>query len=347
MRHRLFKPAALALIAAFALQFVPVPASAQQPLRIKLGTIAPRGSVYHQALLEMGETWRRAEAPGAAFTAFPDGSQGGEADMVRRMRIGQLNAALVSVIGLTEIDAGAGALQKMPLMFRSWEEVDAAGLRVRPLLEKRFLEKGFVVLFWAEGGWVRFFSRERALRPADFRRMKMFAWSGDPEQIALMKAMGYQPVVLETADILPGLQTGLINAVPITAAWALATQVDGTAQHMLDLRWVPVVGAAVITRGAWDALTPQGREALRQAAAKAAEQLRAQRAAADAEAVDAMRKRGLQVHALTPELEAEWRQLAETVYPKIRGAMVPADAFDAVRGALDEYRRPLSVGAAR
>ena len=347
MRHSILKPAIFSLIAAVTLQLASVLASAQQPPRIKVGTIAPRGSVYHQALLEMGESWRRAEAQGAAFTVFTDGSQGGEADVVRRMRIGQLNAALISVIGLTEIDASPGALQKMPLMFRSWDEVDAAGNRIRPLIEKRLLDKGFVVLFWAEGGWVRFFSKERALRPADFKRMKMFAWSGDPEQVALMKAMGYQPAVLETADILPGLQTGLVNAVPVTAMWALATQIDGMAPHMLDLRWVPIVGAAVMTRSAWDKLTPAGQEALKRAAEKAGEQLRAQRATADAEAVEAMRKRGLQVHALTPELEAEWRQLAEGVYPKIRGGMVPADMFDAVRGALEEYRASAGAGAGR
>ena len=316
-----------------------------QPARLRLGTIAPRGSVYHQALLEMGETWRRAEAQGATFTVFTDGAQGGEADLVRRMRIGQLNGALVSVIGLMEIDSGAAALQLMPLMFRSWDEVDAAGLSVRPMIEKRFAEKGFVVLFWAEGGWVRFFSKERALRPSDFKRLKMFAWSGDPEQTALMKAMGYQPVVLETADILPGLQTGLINAVPVTSMWALASQIDGSARHMLDMRWVPIVGAAVVTRKTWDALTPAGREAVQRAAAKAAGDLRAQRAASDLEAVEAMRRRGLQVHALTPELEAEWRQLAESIYPKIRGTMVPADMFDAVQRAIADHRG--SAGAAK
>ena len=101
MRHSILKPAVFLLIAAITLQLASVLASAQQPPRIKVGTIAPRGSVYHQALLEMGESWRRAEAQGAAFTVFTDGSQGGEADVVRRMRIGQLNAALISVIGLT------------------------------------------------------------------------------------------------------------------------------------------------------------------------------------------------------------------------------------------------------
>jgi TRAP-type C4-dicarboxylate transport system substrate-binding protein len=344
MTHGNARSAWLALILIACSHFVAT-CTLAQPARLRIGTIAPRGSVYHQALLEMGETWRRAEAQGASFTVFTDGAQGGEADLVRRMRIGQLNGALMSVIGLVEIDNGVAALQLMPLMFRSWEEVDAAGDRVRPLLERRLGEKGFVVLFWAEGGWVRFFSKERALRPAEFKRLKLFAWSGDPEQTALMKAMGYQPVVLETADILPGLQTGLINAVPVTSMWALASQIDGTAKHMLDIRWVPIVGAAVVTRKSWDALSPAGREALQRAAAKAAADLRAQRSASDLEAIEAMKRRGLHVHALTPELEAEWRQLAESVYPKIRGTMVPPDMFDAVQRAVAEYRN--GAGAAK
>ena len=337
MRSDRSKAAAVAAVVGVLLQFAALLAHAQGA-RLKFGTIAPRGSIYHQALLEAGDAWKRGEAPGATFTVYTDGSQGGEADLVRRMRIGQLNGALMSVVGLGEIDPGATALQKMPLMFRSWEEVDAAGQRVRPLLEKRLLERGFVVLLWAEGGWVRFFSRERALRPADFKRLKMFAWSGDPEQVSLMKAIGYQPVVLETADILPGLQTGLINAVPVTAMWALATQIDATAQHMLDLHWVPIVGGAVITRSAWESLSPSGREAMQRGAAKAAAELRARRVSADFDAVEAMRKRGLQVHSPTPEQQAEWRQLAETVYPKIRGSTVPADMFDAVQSALADYR---------
>jgi len=345
MLCRTIKRIVPALIAVVVLQ-LPALAAQTQPPRIRLGTLAPRGSIYHQALLDMGEAWRQAEGQGASFTVFANGAQGGEADMVRRMRIGQLNAALISVIGLTEIEPGAGALQKMPLVFRSWEEVDAVGQSIRPLLEKRLLDKGFVVLFWAEAGWVRFFSKEPALHPADFKGLKIFAWSGDSEQVTLMKAMGYQPVVLETSDILPGLQTGLVNAVPVTPMWALASQLDATASHMLDLRWVPIVGAAVITRDAWDGLSPAGREALRRAAEIAAGALRAQREANDAEAIAAMKKRGLQVHTPTPEIDAEWRQLAASVYPKIRGPIVPVDTFDAVQHAVAEFRG-VSVGTAR
>src|SRR5687767_12626953 len=182
-------------------------AEAQDAVKIRLGALAPRGTTWHRSLLEMGAKWRASQGGGAEFIVYGGGSQGGEADMVRRMRIGQLNAAMLSVIGLSEIDASVSALQKMPLMFRSWDELDYVRERLRPELDRRFLEKGFVVLCWGDAGWVRFFSKEPALRPADYRRMKVFAWAGDNPQVDIMKALGYQPVVLEISDILPGLQT--------------------------------------------------------------------------------------------------------------------------------------------
>ena len=124
----------------------------RKPCSIRLGTLAPKGSSYHRALQEMGERWKKAQGAGATFTVFTDGTQGGEIDMVRRMRVGQLNAALISVVGLAEIDRSVTALQYMPMLFRDWDEVDYVREQMREQLEARFLEKGFVVLFWGDGG---------------------------------------------------------------------------------------------------------------------------------------------------------------------------------------------------
>ncbi|MCE1186637.1 MAG: C4-dicarboxylate ABC transporter substrate-binding protein, partial [Rhodocyclales bacterium] len=57
---------------------------------LRIGTLAPKNSLYHRQLMEMGEAWRTAQGEGAKYVIYPDGSQGGETDMVRRMRIGQL-----------------------------------------------------------------------------------------------------------------------------------------------------------------------------------------------------------------------------------------------------------------
>jgi TRAP-type C4-dicarboxylate transport system substrate-binding protein len=326
------------LIFVIAAAFHPCEAGADETVKIRLGTLAPRGTSWHRSLLDMGEKWRAAQGAGAAFIVYTDGSQGGEADMVRRMRVGQLNAALLSVVGLTEIDDSVAALQKMPMVFRSWDELDYLREKLRPTLEKRFLDKGFVVLFWGDAGWVRFFSREPALRPADYRRMKVFAWAGDNPQVEIMKTLGYQPVVLEISDILPGLQTGMINMVPSTPFYALIGQFYNHAPYMLDMNWVPIVGAVVITRKAWDAMAPSGQKALRQAGDAAGVELRALSRRENEESVEAMKKRGLKVQPVTPELEAEWRKVAEHAYPMIRGNMVPAELFDEVQRLLKEYR---------
>jgi TRAP-type C4-dicarboxylate transport system substrate-binding protein len=309
-----------------------------QVLALRIGSVVPKNSLYHQQLMELGEAWRAAQGGAARFVVFTDGSQGGEAELVRRMRIGQLQGALMSVVGLREIDPGIAALQNLPLLFRGWDEVDHVREKMRGGIEQRFANQGFVVVGWGDAGWVRFFSKEPALRPADYKRMKFFAWGSEPEQQAIMKSLGYTPVPLETADILPSVQTGMINVVPATPYFALASQVYATTSHMLEINWAPIVGALVVTKKAWEAMSPAGQQALRLAGESAGVQMRLQARAEVDQAVDAMKKRGLTVHRPNPEQMREWNELAERLYPRIRGSMVPAETFDEVFAHLKAYR---------
>ena len=306
--------------------------------QLRIGTLAPKNSLYHRQLMDIGETWRATQGSGAKYLVYPDGSQGGEADMVRRMRIGQLQGALLSVVGLREIEPTIAALQAMPLMFKSWEEVDYVREKMRPSMEKKFLDKGFVVLGWGDAGWVRFFSKESAFRPDDYKKMKFFAWGNELEQQEIMKALGYTPVPLETGDILPAIQTGMINAVPSTPYVALATQIYNAAPNMLDLNWAPIVGAFIMTRKAWDELSPESQTSVREASTKAGVQIRAKARQEVEEAVEAMKKRGLAVNKPNAEQLKEWNDLAERLYPQVRGKLVPAETFDEVVGHLKAYR---------
>ena len=306
--------------------------------RLRIGTLAPKNSLYHRQLMDLGEAWRTAQGGSAKYLVYPDGSQGGETDMVRRMRIGQLQGGLLSVVGLREIEPSIAALQNMPMMFRNWDEVDYVREKMRPAMEKKFLDKGFVVLAWGDAGWVRFFSKEAAVRPDDYKKMKFFAWAAETEQQEIMKSLGYAPVPLETGDILPAIQTGMINAVPSTPYFALATQIYNSAPNMLDLNWAPIVGALVITKKAWDELSPDGQAVVREAGARAGVQLRAKARQEVDEAVAAMARRGLAVNKPNAEQMKEWNALAETLYPRIRGKMVPAETFDEVVGLLGAYR---------
>jgi len=312
--------------------------AADKTIRVNLGTLAPRGSLYHQSLQAMAEAWRQAPDGGVRLVIYPDGTQGGDADMVRLMRVGSLQACLLTAVGLSNIEPAVGGLQNIPMVFRNLEEFETVNEKLRPSLEKRIAEKGFVVLFWVDAGWVRYFSKEPMLTPDELKRMKVFVWAGSPDQVSIMRHAGYNPVPLETSDIVPGLKTGLINTAAVPPIFALAGQLDVSAPHMLNLNWAPLVGACVVRKETWEKIPAGAREPLLTAAAHAGKQIRGNSRKESAEAVAAMQKRGLTVHEPDATTVEQWRKEVEKIYPELRGTMVPAEIFDEVVKQAREYR---------
>lgn len=334
-----------ALAAVVTLLLLPASAQAQKKVNVRLGTLVPKGTSFHLTLQEMGDQWQKASGGNVKLTIYTDGTMGGEAAMVSRMRLGQLQGALLSAPGLSTIEESVRALQLMPMMFASLEEFDYVRSKLEAGLEKKFLDKGFVVLYWGDAGWVHFFSKFPAQHPDDFKKGKMFVWSGDSDSIGVMKAIGINAIPLEQTDILIGLKTGLIDAVPTVPFYALAGQFDKEAQHMLAVNWVPLVGATVITKKAWDEIPPNVQAQMKQAALTAGAKIKKLSREEAQESIAAMEKRGLKVTKLTPELQDEWNKFAESVYPQIRGKLVPAEIFDEVQKYVKEYRA--TKGAAK
>ena len=331
-----------------------VPAAAQtpkkepkppKPIELKIATLAPIGSSFHKILMEMDQEWRRDSKGSVRLTIFAGGSQGSEIDTVGRIRRGQLHGGLLTAGGLAEIDESVEALQSMPMMFRSLEEVDYVRAKLGGRIEKTLAQKGFLVLFWSDAGWVRFFTKDPVVRPDDLKRIDLYVTAGDTKQTDIMKAAGYNPIPLSPNDILAGLQTGLITGVPTVPTIALSGQFYTKAPHMLEINWAPLVGGFVVTKKKWDALPPETQKALHASALRAGERMKQLTRAENEKAVAEMAKRKLTVHKATPQIEAEWRAAAEKAYPKVRGGIVPADFFDEVKRLLADYRK--SGGAAR
>jgi TRAP-type C4-dicarboxylate transport system substrate-binding protein len=326
-------------IAAVMLWLVAGPAAgAERGPTLKIATIAPKGSLYHRVLQDVGEAYRNALGGQGRAIVYADSIQGTEPDTVRRMRVGQLDVSMLTVVGLNEIDPAVTALQFMPMVFRNWDEVDYVRDGLRSVLEERLAAKGFIVLFWGEAGWVQFFTKTRITLPEEYKRTRIFMWAGDVNQIDIMKSLGYNPVSLQVTDLLPGLESGMIETAPVAPMWALFGQIDRVTRYMLPINWVPIAGATVMRRQTFEALPPAAREAVVAASKKAGEQLRAHRTQQDNECIRAMEARGLVVLPLTPDIEAAWRKVAEQAWPRVRGSMVPADMFDRVHVLLAEFR---------
>ena len=85
-------------------------------------------------------------------------------------------------------------------------------------------------------------------------------------------------------------------------------------------------------------MTPESQNIVREAGGKAGLQIRTKARQEVDEAVEAMKKRGLAVNKPNAEQMKEWNDLAERLYPKVRGKLVPAETFDEVVGHLKAYR---------
>ena len=309
-----------------------------KPIEIRLATLALRGTSPYLAIEQMAQEWKRLSNGRVRLIIYPDYHQG-EAAIVDKMGVRGLDAAVMANVGLSKIDNGITCLVQLPMGFRSLEEVDHVQQRMVPELEKRLLKKGYVLLTVTDIGWVHLFSKQPVLFPADLRRQKLFVWSGDTPQVDLMKEAGFDPVALETADILPGLSSGLIDAVHTTPAYANGAQFYSATRHMLQLNWAPLVGGAVIRKDVWEKIPEELRPDMLKAAQNMGRGLKTASRKENDAAVRAMeRKHGLQVHAVTREAEQAWIAAAEATYPRIRGGIIPADLFDLVQRILKEYR---------
>jgi len=309
-----------------------------QGATIKLATLAPDGTVWHRALQEMGAEWQRATSNGVQLRIYPGGVAGDDPDMVRKMRIGQLQAALLTVAGLASIDGEINVFT-IPLFFDSYEEHAYVLDKLRPYFAQRFEQRGYVLLGWAHGGWVHLFSKQPVRTVEDLRSIKLFSWAGDDTFIQVWKSNGFHPVALASTDILTGLQTGMIDAIPTTPLAALTLQWYKQTPYMTELGVAPLVGALVMTKTAWDRIPEAQRPALRSAALAAEAKMSHEIPRLDDEAVQQMKERGLTVVGLDGDPAAGgWRKLADTFAERMRKSMVPEEVFAQALRYRDEYR---------
>ncbi len=313
--------------------------AAEQPIRIKMATLAPKGTSYHIALERMANEWEKVSGGRIKVIVYPGGIQGGEASMIQRMRINSLQASLITATGLAKIVPEVEGLQSIPMLFHSLEEVDYINRELAPEMDQLLREKGFIILFWSDAGWVHFFSKQKIRTPEDLSKLKLFTIAGDPKWEHNIREAGMQPVPMEPGEILTGLKTGYIEAVSMPPFLANANQIYREAPYMLNLNWAPLVGACVINKETWDQIPPDLQEKLTAQAKVTGVIIRKLGRRESEEALETMQQRwGLEVEPVDEALETQWREFAQGTYRLIRGDLVPAEIFDKVRQLLEAYR---------
>lgn len=312
-------------------------ADAKDTIRIKLATLAPKGSTWHELLKDLQAGWDRVSGGQVQLRIYAGGVAGDEPQVMKKMGINNYHAALISSHGLSSIDRSPRVFT-IPRLLKTNAELDRAMEIMAPEMERRLAEKGYIVLAWADAGWVKFFVPTPGTSVDAVRRHKLFSWAGDAEGLQLWKTAGFNVVPLPATELTTGLQTRLIDAFDTMPYTALAFQWFRHTEYMIDMNWAPLPGALVITKKTWDKVPDELKPALMAEADKFGVRFRTETRHLDAEAVEAMKKRGLKVVTPTPEELVEWDTEIEKFYPDIRGLYVSEEDFDWFTSVVQQVR---------
>lgn len=327
------------MVAAVCAYLAAVPSlAAQQRVRVKFATLAPDGSPWHRVLEDMGHEWRQGTQGRVRLVIYAGGVAGDDRAALRKIRHGQLQGAGLTVSGLSDLDP-AFNLFAVPLFFESIEEFFYVLDRLGPVLAERLEERGFVVLNWAYGGWIHIFARRRLQTVEELKQLKMYAGAGDEPLIRIWRQNGFNPVPLSPTDIMMGLQSGMIDGLPVPPLGALAMQWFKQIPYMIDPGVSPLIGATVVDARTWKKISEEDRAAILEASRRAAERLAVEIPQKDEESILEMEKRGLEVIRLRPGDEQDpWRATAESFAESMRRTMVPVEIFDLAVRYRAEYR---------
>lgn len=306
-------------------------------MTLKMGSLAPEGTPWHQMLLKMGEEWSKISNGEIQLRIYPGGILGDEPDMIKKMRIGQLQMVGIATQGMSLIDRSMLCLQ-VPLAFESYEEFDYVRERIQPKIEEKFRKKGFIVLCWPDGGWIYFFTKERVSTWEELKKQKLFVWAGDNLSMDLYTAAGFRPVALAATDMLPSLQTGMINAFDTPALVALSNQWFGIANHMIDVKWAAMLGGIVMSERAWKKISADQRVKIIESARKANTEYSSDVRRMGPESIVAMQKRGLEVVRVSEAERSRWAAGTQACYPMARKEFGGPELFDEVFRLRDEFR---------
>ncbi len=296
---------------------------------VKMGTLAPEGTDWHGMLIEMGQQWKSATKGKVQLRIYPGGVLGDERDMVRKMRIGQIQAAGMTAEGLSEIVSDFSCYF-VPLVYQDSEDVKKVTEALLPELEQKLEDNGFKLLYLSELTYAYWFSTSPIKVPSDLRNKKFFTWAGDFKWEQVYKKAGYNPVPLATTDILSALQTGLISTIPQPPIYALAQQSFGIADHMLDLKWGVLMAGIVVDIKTWKRIPDKYHEDLLSIAREIQAKYADSNSDADLKALGAMKQYGLKVHSPSEDERALWFQEVERVSYYLRGKVIPETIYDTV-----------------
>ena len=304
---------------------------------IKLAVVMPEGSTWTTTIHEFAKAVKSQTDGQVQFKVYAGGISGDESDVLRKMQANRIQAAGFSGVGLGMVLPEIRILEA-PLLFNNYAELDFVKEQLFNDFAERFASKGYVLLGFAEAGFVYVFAVNAINTDHGLKGMKMWVWKGDRVVEGFLKALGINTYPLHIADVNTGLETGMIDSFYAPPLAAVAFQWHSRARYMLDFPWANSTGALLMNKRTFDRLTPENQTIVKRLVKEYAARLVDLTRNDNQEAVAILKDAGIAFVAPSADQAASFRKTAEDYYQDRLLQIYPEDLVIKARELLIQFR---------
>jgi TRAP-type C4-dicarboxylate transport system substrate-binding protein len=243
---------------------------------------------------------------------------GDERDMVRKMHIGQIQAAMLSSASVASLFSEVDVLQ-IPFLFSSYPEADYVVEKMEGGFKGGLEKNGYVALGWSEAGFVYLMSTVPVGALEQLQKAKVWIWSDSPMAKAIFSEAGVIGVPLSITDVLVGLQTGLVEVVYAPPSVAIALQWFTRIKYVTDAPLNYMLGGLVVKKEAFDKIAPQHQAVMKEVFQRHMTRLKGIIRSENQEALTVMQKQGVKLITPGKTTIAEFKAISEKAMQKEDG----------------------------
>lgn len=292
-----------------------------QALTMKVGVLAPDSTNWARGLKEMVEEVSKATDGRVKFKIYFGGAQGDEPDVLRKIRIGQLQGGIFTGKTLGEIN---GDVRVLELPFSFYDDEDLASKTVQhmaPRFDEKFSKAGFVNLGFFDIGKVYFVSQKKTPTLDSLKGLKIWSWEGDPLVGAMIESLDLISVPLPLPDVLSSLSTGIVEAAYAPPMGILALQWNSKVKYLVDFPLSFSIGAFLVDTKSWSKVSAADQKVASEIVKSAMIKINQSNRKDNADSLAFMKSSGIEFLQFPKSDMDRAKSLRETIIKKLQGPL--------------------------
>jgi TRAP-type C4-dicarboxylate transport system substrate-binding protein len=308
---------------------------------LKFATLMPTGTAWSKILDRWVNEVETKSQGRIKIKMYSGGVMGDEPDVLRKIRLNELQGGMFTGYGIGRIYSSARVLE-IPFMFRNTGESDYVRDQLMPDIKQGFHKNGFELLGWPEIGFIHIFSKHKIESIDDIRKSRIWLWQGDPLGEAFFDAADISPVPLSIIDVYAQLSSAhsSIDTVYISTFGAIALQWYSKLSYATKIPFTNAIGGLVVSNRFFDKLPPDLQQILIDTGKRTSDQIREDARVQNQKSIAILEKNGIQF--LWDWDQTDLKQLYNirdrAAAYLVKTDYISADFFDRARQLVSDYR---------